>query len=281
MNLLKQEENLSSSERKIADYIIANPLAVINMTAEELASTTYCSSTTVIRLCKKLDIKGFSDFKLKLAYEINTFVEKQLTVEVDPLSKDDNIFNIAGKVSKIHIEAINETRVMLDMNVVKKVVEYIVRAQQIDFYCMGLNTLSAEDAAYKFNRIGKKAYANPSLNFQYAQLLNSTKDCIAILISGSGENTFIVDAAKKLKKLKVKTVVITCNQDSTLARICDEYLIAVNREKFMRLGTITTRESYNYILDVLFCATYVNDYEHNVEKFGEFEELAKNLLFPN
>ena len=56
-------KNLTSQEKAVVEYILDNPKDLLDMNVSELAKASYTSSSTVIRLCKKLEVKGFADLK--------------------------------------------------------------------------------------------------------------------------------------------------------------------------------------------------------------------------
>jgi DNA-binding MurR/RpiR family transcriptional regulator len=62
-------KDLTNQERNIVEYILQNPKTVFKITANELAKLTYSSSSTIVRLCKKLGTQGFPDFQLQFALE--------------------------------------------------------------------------------------------------------------------------------------------------------------------------------------------------------------------
>ena len=60
-------ELLSKSERKVAEVIPASPQTAIHSSIATLARMADVSEPTVNRFCRRLDTKGFPDFKLHLA----------------------------------------------------------------------------------------------------------------------------------------------------------------------------------------------------------------------
>ena len=71
MNVLEQItlnlNKLSKSERKVADVILASPKSAIHSSIAALAKQADVSEPTVNRFCRRMDTKGFPDFKLHLA----------------------------------------------------------------------------------------------------------------------------------------------------------------------------------------------------------------------
>ena len=72
MNILEKITNeldmLSKSERKVAEVILASPNTVIHSSIAALAKQANISEPTVNRFCRRLDTKGYPDFKLHLTF---------------------------------------------------------------------------------------------------------------------------------------------------------------------------------------------------------------------
>ena len=54
---------LSSTELETLRYINNHKAEVIDMSIQDLAKVVFVSTSTIIRLCKKLDLEGFSNLK--------------------------------------------------------------------------------------------------------------------------------------------------------------------------------------------------------------------------
>ena len=74
MNILEKitqnKAAFSKSERKVAEVILANPQTAIHSSIATLAKMSDVSEPTVNRFCRRLDTKGFPDFKLHLAQSL-------------------------------------------------------------------------------------------------------------------------------------------------------------------------------------------------------------------
>ena len=55
--------DLSPSEKKVAQYILDNPKETIKLNVQEIAEASMSSSAAVVRLCKHIDVKGFTELK--------------------------------------------------------------------------------------------------------------------------------------------------------------------------------------------------------------------------
>ena len=70
MTQLEFELDFSSSEKTIAKYILDNGEDILNLSVKELAKQTYTSPATIVRLCRKLGLNGYGDFKIKYSAEL-------------------------------------------------------------------------------------------------------------------------------------------------------------------------------------------------------------------
>ena len=66
MTQLEFELDFSSSEKTIAKYILDNGEDILNLSVKELAKQTYTSPATIVRLCRKLGLNGYGDFKINI-----------------------------------------------------------------------------------------------------------------------------------------------------------------------------------------------------------------------
>ena len=58
---------LTATERKVADYVLAQHAQVQFMSITQLADECGTADATVSRFCKRLNLKGFNAFKIELA----------------------------------------------------------------------------------------------------------------------------------------------------------------------------------------------------------------------
>ena len=69
--------NLTSAERKVADYVIESPQEITSLTVHQLAEKCEVAASAVIRFCKSVQLKGFAELKIELAKELGSKKEEQ------------------------------------------------------------------------------------------------------------------------------------------------------------------------------------------------------------
>ena len=81
----------------------------------ELAKESFTSPATVVRLCKKIDIKGFARLKVLLAEETKYFQDMKLNLlDTTTIEKNDSPHAIIEKITNIAVKTIEETRVLVN-----------------------------------------------------------------------------------------------------------------------------------------------------------------------
>lgn len=71
------------AEQQIIDFINNHPRVVVNLSLQDLSQECYVSQASIIRFVKKLGLKGFADFKVHLAQELNAFAVNDQCISVD------------------------------------------------------------------------------------------------------------------------------------------------------------------------------------------------------
>lgn len=267
---LRDIRNIPEAEAQVRKYILANSKDILNYTVYDLARESYTSPATVIRLCKRLDIKGFSKLKLLIAEELKYFENMQLELlDSTIVEKNDEPNIIVEKITNIAVKTIEETRVLVDVETLVQVANILLKSFIIDFYGVGASNIVAMDATYKFMRIGKNVASYQLYDRQYVQAVNSDSNHVGVIFSYSGETKEMLTIADILQKNGTTVVSITSSTVNSLNRIADYSLFVSARETIFRSGAMGSRTAQLYIVDLLYALCYSLDYDHSVNKINQ------------
>ena len=61
---------LNEQEQKVGQYVLNHPDEVIRLSMTELAQRCAVSDTTVFRFCRKVQVEGYQELKIRLALEL-------------------------------------------------------------------------------------------------------------------------------------------------------------------------------------------------------------------
>lgn len=264
---LRDLRNLPGAESEVRKYILKNSKKVLEMTVYDVANNSYTSPATVVRLCKKLDVKGFNQFKIKLATEIHGFTNMELDMlEVTNVSLNDTPVMIIDKITTIERQSIEETRMLLDEKDLMKAVDHLHNATIIDFFGVGASNIVAFDATYKFMRIGKNVACYQLYDRQYVQAVNADSTHVAVIFSYSGETKEMVEVLNELQKHGCYVITVTCSSANTLSKLADTSIYVSSKEAVLRSGAMASRITQLYIVDILYALCCQYDYDNVKEK---------------
>ena len=275
LTTMRQVKDLSPSERHIVEFIFENLQDVSNMGIVELGERTFTSTTTVKRLCRKLGIESYTDFRLQLSAEIASYDRMNILKGAqDPVGQYDTVADIISKVSDQNAKSIIETSTLNNADVISEVIQLMHNALRIDFYGMGPSNVVARDAAIKCMRLGIPSSAIEDPMSMRMNVRAYSQGTLAILISYTGETDSIIDVAKELNAMGITSVSLTSFGENRLASLCTYNLYVQSSESWDRLGGMSSRISTLNLVDVLFTALMNTDYQ-------KYADIMNHTNIPN
>ena len=92
---LEAMEDFTYVEKKIASYILEHKDEMGEMTISGLAVATYSSNAAIIRMCRKMEMKGYKEFRIQLVRDIERRQREQIPVNMDrPFYEKDSASDI-------------------------------------------------------------------------------------------------------------------------------------------------------------------------------------------
>ncbi len=208
-------EQLSKSERKVADIIMASPETTIHSSIATLAKISNVSEPTVNRFCRRLETKGFPDFKLHLAQSIATgtpYVNRNV-------EEDDTAASYTSKIFETAMACLNDVKKNIDTDHINRAVDLLSQAKRISFFGLGASASVAHDALNKFFRFNIPTVYFNDILMQRMSCINCTKGDVVVIISHTGRTISLIDVASIAKKNGATVIGIT-EKDSPLDKVC-------------------------------------------------------------
>jgi DNA-binding MurR/RpiR family transcriptional regulator len=260
-------KSLTNNEKRVAEYIKENISSISKISITDIASNTFTSNSTTVRLAQKLGYKGWKELKAACIEEqryLNTHFH-----HVDPnipFSKKDSLMDIADNISTLLSESILDTKSLIQEDQLKKATLAIANHSLINVFGITFSIEVAHDFKMKMLAIGKhvNVISNPEeYNFY---LESSDKNVCSIFISYSGETQELISLANSLRLKGYPTIAITSIGDNTLSKSCYCWLPLSTREKITsKIANYTSNISIHYILDVLYSTVFSINYNKNAE----------------
>lgn len=268
--------NLTNSEKQIIKYIEENPKIVVDLSLEELSQNCYVSQASVIRLCKKLGTKGFADFKIKLACELNSFILDNRQIHVDsPITENSSCEDIAEIFFNLSHQTLETTFNNLDYLSIKKAAKLLSQADIVHLYGRGESLILAEDFHYKLVRIGVESSLETLNGFQEAHSIynNSKIKKVALVISqycNSQQLHYVVDS---LISNNIPFILLTAAKKAWPYDTWAEVTIRIScSESRYKIGSFASRTAMLYVLDCLYGQLFTLNYEKNIKNLSQFSQ---------
>jgi Transcriptional regulators len=193
-------KNLNEVETSILEYAFQNKDELQSMSVRKFAESNYVSANTVIRMCKKLNFSGFSEFKimlLKASPEPKLSYSHQLLLDID------------------------RTEQNLSKELLYQIVDVLITCNKIAIFSTGLSQFVASEMEEYFRIFGRKihAFTDPNLMNHCAKRLIE-KD-VVIVFSVSGENESSLDALHIAKSTGAKIISITGMSNNSISKLAD------------------------------------------------------------
>ncbi|MNZ85971.1 putative HTH-type transcriptional regulator YbbH [compost metagenome] len=170
------------------------------------------SEPTVNRFCRRLDTKGFPDFKLHLAQSLangTPYVNRNV-------EEDDSVASYTGKIFESVMASLDTVKANLDIAAINRAVDLLTQAKKISFFGLGASAAVAHDAMNKFFRFNIPVVYFDDIVMQRMGCMNSSEGDVVVLISHTGRTKNLVEMAQLARENDATVIAIT-SRDTPLA----------------------------------------------------------------
>jgi DNA-binding MurR/RpiR family transcriptional regulator len=263
---LQEKTGLSESEAMIADYLLTHFRMLPGMSTRQLAKETFTSSAAIVRFSQKLGFGGYTEFRVKFLVEMMRYIERPHGDDL-VMTDRDSVHSLLDKVTSIELDAIKDTRTMLDPADFVRALTLLNKTNHIDFYATDNNLDIANMAASSFIMANKCSTVHPAMTMQYLQATGAPKDHVAFFISRTGENRMLLDIAHLLKLRGNSIILLTAAPNSSLASMAEVVFPVATVKSMEELGPRVFLMTAKYVTDILFAVLMTRvDYKNAQQK---------------
>lgn len=234
--------------RRIAGFMVEQPDRVLEMSASDIAAAVQASEGSVIGLCQQIGARGFAELKIAVAKEIAT--SRALLHEA--IVPGDSTANVVAKFTASHSVALEDTAKILDTSEIDRAAHIMLAAERIEFYGVGTSAPIAEDAAYRFLRLGLSTKAVTDSHGQAVSAAFTGPHVATVTISHSGRSNETLEATRLAREAGARTICITNYGKSPLQQYCDVVLFTAAQETKYRMEALSSRIAELFVIDVLY-----------------------------
>ena len=264
----------TTTDEAIAAIILEAPDEVPALSIQSLAKRAHSSHSAVIRLCKRMGFHGYREFVIALVQELS---KPQTLVEDSnfPFAARDTLRDATKKLGSLSVAAITNTKQRLNMPALVGAVQYLLHARRIFLYGHGDSNLAVQRFASKLNKIDVYPVLADMLGESSWNSTNVTDiDCV-LIVSYRGQYRTYEQVLRYMKENQVPTILVTGRPESVMASLATVCLdVSGDEYDFMKMGTIASQVSIDYLLTVLFSGIYAHNYQQN---FAALKARQENL----
>ena len=200
---------LNDTETSILKYLQENISDLKKIGIRKVAKDNYTSTTTVYKLCKKLNFEGYSDMIYHFTY----------SSQIDDSETNIDIYTNTNKQIDNNLEAFN--------NILKKYENKLIM-----FVSTGISQTIANYMNERLSVNGYRSIANAHIQL----LSKENKDEVLIFaISRSGETKSLIDILEQARENDIEVISFVGNANSKIAKISTLPIIIQGKNDFSKL----------------------------------------------
>ena len=262
-----QYSTLSKVGKRIADYILADPVHITSISIQQMAAELDIAESSIIRFCKIVGCAGFSEVKLLLA----KYSPKSVRTIFQDLSETDSISTISKSVFSRNIDTLERALQLLDFEKIEQAVGVLSRAENILILGVGASGTIAEDFYIRLMRIGIRAVALTDSHLMQIQASQCGPDTAVIAISHTGKTREIVSAVRTARECGAPTIGITGYPDTPLKEVSDICLELYSPEQLF----VSPRVAQFSLIDTLYVSLAIRRKDSVVQNIERMNEVLK------
>lgn len=241
LNLRLDMPGLSPTLQKLGRFVAQHAERVLYMTITELARESQTSEASITRLCRHLGCKGFTEFKMALAFDIQQ--SAPVPVEGD---RDD----IATLIDECAL-SLHDTGKLVKRQDLATAAGLIHHARQVQIFGIAASATVGDYLHYKLMRLGIPSQAFTDIHSAAMNCISLTEGDVTLAISSSGSTRDVLYVVEQAKKRGSKIIVMSNTSRSPLANLADVVLVAAKPEGPFTAGALNSKVGVMLLVELV------------------------------
>lgn len=260
------------SEQALADFILKDPYPILYMSDKELSKQVFVSTSSIYRFCRTLGIKGFMQFKVMLAQELNANKHRSQCVDFNfPFQKSSNLSSIMQNMGNVYKETIEDTLTILDEKEIMNFVYHIKHARRLYMFTTNMNVQIAQNFAIKLREIKEDIQISTHPLSQRLQANAMKKGDVLIALTYAGNSLDLLDIVQIAKQNNATILLVSSLHDKRFYPFANERLLLSSKEDPLhhKISSFSSHISAQFIFDIIFSMIYQINYEKNLGQLAK------------
>ena len=250
----------NGTQQKIADFLLADEQAALDMSIYDMAEKIGTSVATVTRFCQMIGYSGLADMKFHMQ-------QQAVALEGDiGITRSDSVNVIKQKMMQFSENALHSCLMGLDNDALEQAIEVVGKAHRIMLTASGSAGGVTQSAVGLFMNMGFDAFRVEDQLLQLRTAANLGKEDALIAVSYDGRAKSTGDAMMLAQKAGAKVILITSVRESLLGSYADIHLLTPARAAGNAMNITATALCQLSILQLLMVGAVTRYYERFREK---------------
>lgn len=275
---LRAGEGFTDVERNLADFVLEHADEVTRMSITCLAEESFSSNASIVRLCRKLGLDGYRDFRVELAADLERTRSMRRDVDVNhPFEKSGGTSAVMTGLASVMKEAVDAALASTDPQSIAEAARIVRRARILYIFGRGNSYTSALAFANMMLKLGVHCVFPAEYGDELASVSGAMPGDAVMFVSYSGDTGNDPSVRNAMKILeKYSCPVIWVSSAAAPFTAAAELRFPALEAAHGKTGTIYSQTCIRYLLNCLYGAVYALDYEDSSARVDYVDEL--NLL---
>jgi len=239
--------HLGKAEKRVATFVKNYPEEVIKLPINVLAEKVGVSVSTIIRLCRRIGINGYTDLKIDITRDLALNYKKTYS----EINSNDSIPLLLNKVKQLFSQTISNTFKILSISALKEAYLNIINSDSVLIIGAGGTAALAKLLNHKLLKLEINSQWSDDFSLIPLLINKIGKNDILFVLSHSGSTNLVYDAVVMAKKKGCKIIILTNYLQSPMAKKSDIILATGIDEQPLGSEGVTTRMAQISIIEVL------------------------------
>lgn len=267
-------DQLSASERKLADFILDNSHLLRDYSSQQLADAVGISQSSVVKFCQKLGYKGYPDLKLAITEALVTATTLQRE-QPDSSREEGSMAQLTELLQQTMVQNLRNLMNVNSESTLKHASQLLDQADKILVAGSGHSAIVALDMQCRLLELGKLAlhHTDPALCLQLSRTLG--KHSVVMLISDCGQNADMLRLEQFAKERQLYVISLTQFQSNAQSAAADIRLFTLGSDANTPFQHVMIQQAQQHLCHLLYL--YLSQRTANQQHLCELAPLLARL----
>jgi len=246
--LRAEHGELSVIERRIAEYIVENPLCVRDRSSQQLANTLSVSQSSVVKFAKRLGFRGYPDMKLS----ITEALAREAAFNGPAIVSSDPDTARAEALSRGKAAADDETRALNPPELLATAVRRLADAETLFVAGDGGSGLAAQAFATHASALGRRCIAYTHAASLRAGLLAACGRDALLLVCDRADEPVWLQACHDMRAAGGSVVTVARQRSESLIAAANDCLVVSAQAAAPHVADLIYDSAVRQLLDDIF-----------------------------